>query len=171
MLFRGVKGKDASMAIESFFGSNSWCNRMEANVVVEMIEQLVTQQGILTSSIGVMAAFRAQVVLIRRLLREKLLGAVNVGIVEDYQAVERDVIIVSCTRSSKELVNADVERRAGLFHQHKRMNVALTRAENLLVVVGDPDTMAEDPLWNEWLGFCRDNGLWYGAKEAEGYNA
>ncbi|KAL3911017.1 MAG: hypothetical protein SGILL_007450, partial [Bacillariaceae sp.] len=110
MLFRGVNGKDASMSIESFFGSNSWCNQMEANVVVEMIEQLVTQQGILTSSIGVMAAFRAQVVLIRRLLREKLLGAVNVGIVEDYQAVERDVIIVSLTRSSKELVKADVER-------------------------------------------------------------
>jgi helicase MOV-10 len=167
MIFRGVKGMDTSMAIESFFGSNSWCNRMEANAVVEMIEQLVTQRGILTSSIGVMAAFRAQVVLIRWLLREKLLGNVNVGIVEDYQAVERDVIIVSLTRSSTELINADVERRAGLFHQHKRMNVALTRAENLLVVVGDPDTMMVDPSWASWLLFCRDHGLWFGAPSFE----
>ncbi|KAL3919760.1 MAG: hypothetical protein SGILL_003592 [Bacillariaceae sp.] len=167
MLFRGVKGADTSMAIESFFGSNSWCNRKEARAVTEMIKDLVAEQGILTSSIGVMAAFRAQVVLIRKLLRQNLLGAVNVGMVEDYQAKEHDVIVLSLTRSSTELIGADVERRAGLFHQHKRMNVALTRAENLLVVVGDPDAMVEDPCWKEWLEFCRDKGLWYGERAAE----
>lgn len=165
MIFRGVKGKDASTAVESFFGSNSWSNRMEAALIAEMIEVLVAQQKISTSSIGVMAAFRAQVVLIRRLLRERNLGAVNVGLPEDYQSVERDVIMLSLTRSSTELVNADKERRAGLFHQPKRMNVALTRADHLLVVVGNPDTMSKDPAWNDWLGFCRENGLWYGERE------
>jgi len=168
MMFRAVQGKDTSMSIESFFGSNSWCNRMEAAVVVEMIEQLVAQSGIATSSIGVMAAFRAQVVLIRRILREKNLGAVNVGLPEDYQAVERDVIILSLTRSSKELMNADIQHRAGLFHQPKRMNVALTRAEHLLVVLGDPDIMVEDTAWKQWLEFCRENGLWYGEKGSPG---
>ncbi|KAG7369228.1 DNA/RNA helicase, superfamily II, SNF2 family protein [Nitzschia inconspicua] len=165
MLFRGVKGNDASMAVESFFGSNSWCNRMEATVVAEMIEELVKNQGISTSSIGVMAAFRAQVVLIRRLLRDRNLGAVNVGIPEDYQSVERDIIMLSLTRSSVDLVEADKDRRAGLFHQPKRTNVALTRAEHLLVVVGNPDTMIEDPVWRDWLDFCRLNGLWYGDEE------
>jgi helicase MOV-10 len=164
MMFRGVKGKDASMAVESFFGSNSWCNRMEATVVTQMIEILVGQESVPTISIGVMAAFRAQVVLIRKMLRERNLGAVNVGLPEDYQSMERDVIILSLTRASTELMKADIQHRAGLFYQPKRMNVALTRAENLLVVVGNPDTMTHDPAWNEWLDFSRKNGLWYGEK-------
>lgn len=153
------------MSVETFFGSNSWCNLMEATVVVEMIENLVRHQDVSTASIGVMAAFRAQVIVIRRLLRDKGLGAVNVGLPEDYQSVERDVIILSLTRSCRDLVRADMEHRVGLFHQPKRMNVALTRAEQLLVVVGSPSAMKEDPAWKTWLSFCHDNGLWWGEKE------
>lgn len=163
MHFRGVIGKDKSVAIESFFGSNSWCNHEEASVILEMVETLVaTQVGVGTQSIGIIAAFRAQVVLIRRLLREKHLGAVNVGLPEDFQAVECDVIIVSLTRSTVSLMKADAERRAGLFHQPKRMNVALTRAEHLLIVVGNPTIMKEDKAWQDWLEFCAKHGLWYG---------
>jgi superfamily I DNA and/or RNA helicase len=59
-------------------------------------------------------------------------------------------------------MSADVNSGEGLFHQPKRMNVALTRAENLLVVVGNPNIMKDDITWKEWLEFCRANGLWYG---------
>jgi len=159
--FRGVLGTDQSTAIESFLGSNSWSNPVEANEIVGIVQSLC-ESGISTSSIGVMAAFRGQVILIRRVLRERGLGAVNVGIVEDYQAVERDVIIVSLTRSNKAFLDRDVERRVGLFRQVKRMNVALTRAENLLVVVGDPTIMEQDDVWKEWLEFCYHHGFWYG---------
>jgi superfamily I DNA and/or RNA helicase len=160
--FRGVIGTDASVSVESFWGSNSWQNSKEAQTIVEMIEMLVKQEKVSTQSIGVMAAFRAQVVLIRRLLREQGLSAVNVGMVEDYQAAEKDVIIVSLTRSSLTFLQSDVERRAGLFQQPKRINVALTRAEKALIVVGNPITMEKDPIWNQWLRFCLQNGLWYG---------
>jgi superfamily I DNA and/or RNA helicase len=109
-----------------------------------------------------MAPFRGQVVLIRKLLRLKNLGAVDVGTVENYQAVERDVIVLSMTRSTHAFVESDMERRMGLFGQAKRSNVALTRAEHLLIVVGDPNTMAKDFVWSQFLWFCLRNGLWYG---------
>lgn len=38
----------------------------------------------------------------------------------------------------------------------------MTRAENLFVVVGNPDTMWQDNCWKHWLRFCLRNGLWYG---------
>lgn len=41
------------------------------------------------------------------------------------------------------------------------MNVALTRAESLLVVVGNPYIMGKDSFWSKWLEFCRAHGLWY----------
>ena len=167
IVFRGVKGKCTSVAIESFFGSNCWCNHAEANVVVDIIEKAIKSNGISTASIGVMAAFRAQVVLIRKILRARNLGNVNVGMVEDYQSMERHIIILSLTRTNKSLMHADVRSGEGLFHQHKRMNVALTRAEQILVVVGEPNLMREDRAWMQWLIFCRDNGLWYGEKGEE----
>jgi hypothetical protein len=168
MHFRGVIGYDKSMSIESSFGSNSWCNKEEALAILEMVQTLAgTDVGVSTQSIGIIAAFRAQVVLIRRLLREKNLGAVNVGMPEDFQSVECEVIILSLTRSNASLMWADAESRAGLFHQPKRMNVALTRAEHLLIVVGNPDIMKLDKAWKEWLDFCGENGLRYGETGAE----
>jgi superfamily I DNA and/or RNA helicase len=161
--FCGVKGHDTSAAVESFWESNSWSNIQEVRVVVEAIQRLYSQ-GVSTQSIGVMTAFRAQVVLVQKRLRQQGLGSVNVDMVEDYQAVEWDVIILSLTRSSESFLQSDVDHRAGLFQQPKRVNVALTRSENLLLVIGNPTTMRNDPIWSKWLDFCRQNGLWYGEK-------
>jgi AAA domain len=161
--FRGVLGHDKSAVVDTIFGSNSWCNEEEAQEVLAIVET-ITKSGIGTDSIGVMALFRAQVVLIRKLLRDRGLGAVNVGTVENYQAVESNVVILSLTRSNKEFMREDVARQAGIFFQPKRMNVALTRAEHMLVVVGNPNMMVEDPAWAAWLEFTRENGLWFGEK-------
>ena len=72
------------------------------------------------------------------------------------------MIILSLTRSNSMFVSSDVERRMGVFQQPKRTNVALTRAENLFIVVGNPLVMSKDPIWRQWLWFCLRNGLWYG---------
>ena len=159
--FRGVVGKDVSVALDNFSGTNSWSNTEEAKEVLEIVLNLVSNQ-VDPTTIGVMAAYRGQVVRIRRLLRKANLGIVNVGTVEDYQAVERKVIVLSLTRSTPEFVEYDIKRRAGVFQQPKMMNVALTRAEHLLIVVGNPDVMADCPIWRQFLWFCLRNGLWYG---------
>jgi AAA domain len=159
--FLGVIGTDISLAVESFWGSNSWCNREEAEAVADTVESLHAS-GVSTNSIGVMAAFRAQVLYIRKLLRGRRLEAINVGMVEDYQAVEREVIVISLTRSNDMFVTSDIDRNSGLFHQPKRVNVALTRAEKLMIVIGNPLLMKKDPLWSVWLDYCREHGLWYG---------
>uniref|UniRef100_A0A7S1ZI40 RNA helicase n=1 Tax=Ditylum brightwellii TaxID=49249 RepID=A0A7S1ZI40_9STRA len=159
--FRGVIGHDLSVAVESFWGSNSWSNEQEAEEILQIVQTMV-REGVSTQSIGIMAAFRAQVLLIRRLLRSHDLGAVNVGMVEDYQSVEREVIVLSLTRSNESFVPFDISRRVGLYMQPKRVNVALTRAEKLLIVVGNPKLMKKDKLWGEFLLFCRHYGCWYG---------
>jgi superfamily I DNA and/or RNA helicase len=160
--FCSVPGKDQTVSVDNIADGHSWSNLPEAQKIVEIVLILVHQPGISTQSIGIMASFRGQVLLLRRLLREKNLGAVDVGLVEDYQGVERDVIILSLTRSSFELVPNDVSHRVGLFGQHKRSNVALTRAEQLLIIVGDPSAMSKDLVWRQFLWFCLRNGLWYG---------
>jgi superfamily I DNA and/or RNA helicase len=159
--FRGVVGHDASVTIETFAGSGSFSNRAEALAVVEIVSTLVTEK-VATSSIGIMSPFRGQVVLIRKMLREKGLNGVDVGTVENYQAAERDVVVLSLTRSSEKFIPHDAAGRTGVFNQPKRTNVALTRAENLFIVVGNPNLMVKDSIWKQWLWFCLRNGLWYG---------
>jgi len=158
---RGVIGKDTSVAVYESWGSNSWSNPQEAQVIVEIVNYMVTKLQVPTMHIGVMAAFRAQVVLIRQILRSQQLGAVNVGMVEDYQSAERQIVLLSLTRSNPSFIPSDLKSNAGLYRQPKRMNVALTRALQMLVVVGNPHTMEQDPYWSKWLKFCIRHGLYY----------
>jgi AAA domain len=132
--FRGVVGKETIVAVDSGFASSSWENATEAQAVLEICTTLL-ERGVSSKSIGVMASFRGQVVLIRKLLRTKNLGGVNVGTIEDYQSVEHDVIVLSLVRATDSFVDHDIKNRMGVFGQPKRSNVALTRAEFLFVVV------------------------------------
>eukprot|EP00978_Attheya_sp_CCMP212_P026088 scaffold85134_cov51-Attheya_sp.AAC.2 len=160
--FRGVIGNDTSVSITSGF-VNDWSNQKEAEEVVSIVEALL-EHGVSSQSIGIMAPFRGQVVLIRRLLRKKLLGGINVGTIEDYQGVEFSVIVLSLTRSNKAFISHDIDCRMGVFGQPKRSNVSLTRADNAFVVVGNPEAMVEDEVWKQWLWFTLRNGLWYGER-------
>lgn len=159
--FRGVNGRDVSVSVKSGFSSGAWTNPPEAEAVVEIVSELVSK-GVETEKIGVMAAFRGQVVVIRKMFREKNLGTVNVGTIEDYQAVEREVIVLSLTRAGPSFFKNDIAHRMGVFGQPKRSNVAMTRAESLFIVVGSPMAMAADFVWRQFMLFCHRNGLYYG---------
>ena len=161
MHFRGVVGRDRAVTLTEGYTSDSWSNDDEALVVVEMVQTLLGE-GASVDSVGVMAPFRGQVVRLRQTLRSVGLAAINVGTIEDYQSVERAVIVLSLTRATPAFVASDVRMRVGVFGQPQRSNVALTRAEHLLLVVGHPAVMAQDPVWLQFLRFCARNGLFYG---------
>eukprot|EP00574_Skeletonema_japonicum_P011504 CAMPEP_0201717586 /NCGR_PEP_ID=MMETSP0593-20130828/3283_1 /ASSEMBLY_ACC=CAM_ASM_000672 /TAXON_ID=267983 /ORGANISM="Skeletonema japonicum, Strain CCMP2506" /LENGTH=1033 /DNA_ID=CAMNT_0048207681 /DNA_START=56 /DNA_END=3157 /DNA_ORIENTATION=- len=159
--FRGVKGKDTSVALDTFTGTDSWQNNDEADAAVEIVDALI-QNGVNPMKIGVMSPFRGQVVAVRKRCRAKHYHDVNVGTIENFQGVEQDVIILSLTRSNPSFVESDVKKRMGVFGMPKQANVALTRAENLFIVIGNPEPMWEDELWRQWLYWVFRNGLWYG---------
>lgn len=54
------------------------------------------------------------------------------------------MIILSTVRSNS-------EGKIGFVADHRRMNVAITRAKRGLVVVGDPETLSHNPLWKQWI--------------------
>jgi len=164
--FRGVAGRDSSVGLAYISGTESWQNIPEAEAVVGIVFTLIAN-GVAPKQIGVMSPFRGQVVDIRNRLRKNNFYDVNVGTIENYQAVEQDVIIFSLTRANDAFVDHDIQRRMGIFRQPKQANVAMTRAENLFIVVGDPSCMWKDPCWRQWLLFCYRNGLWFGSGPTE----
>ncbi|KAJ8087590.1 hypothetical protein PM082_006423 [Marasmius tenuissimus] len=41
-------------------------------------------------------------------------------------------------------------------------NVAITRAQSLLVILGDPNVLSLDPLWRAFMNYIYDNERWIG---------
>ncbi len=126
--------------------THSGCKRKspeEAEVVADAIAQLV--QGTVTLDGGaprpfaqhdflVVAPYNAQ----RRLIGEKLkeigLGDVRVGTVDKFQGQEAPVVFYSMTTSSGE----DMPREMAFLFEKNRLNVAISRAQCMTVLVCSP---------------------------------
>lgn len=136
----------------------TWYNKGEIRKVVEVIKSMLSDNLLSTpplrpAHIGVMAPWREQVWKLREELRKERLHAVDVGTVEDFQGRESRVVIISCVRSNKRFLEEDARRGLGVFHERKRMNVAITRAREVLVVVGNGELLSKDPYWKSFLQF------------------
>lgn len=76
---------------------------------------------------------------------------VEINTVDAFQGREKDIIIFSCVRSSK-------ERTLGFVSDYRRMNVAITRARHCLYVVGNSNTLEKDKNWTAFINYCKRLG-------------
>ncbi|KAF5353338.1 hypothetical protein D9756_008084 [Leucocoprinus leucothites] len=158
----------ACEAIEECIDEKStWFNLGEIEIVMQIVKELMKEANsceppLKPRNIGIISPFRAQVWKLRETLREENLRDVDVGTVEDWQGRENRVIIVSCVRSSARFLDDDFQKGLGLFREPKRMNVAITRAKELLVIIGNPNLLKQDPYWKPFLQFALRNNLYEG---------
>ncbi|KAK7439801.1 hypothetical protein VKT23_017376 [Stygiomarasmius scandens] len=177
IVFHSISGKDDREAT-----SPSFFNIDEVTMVKTLIQKLRVDRKLRISDddIGVIAPYHAQVLKMRTALRA-VADSVKVGSVEEFQGQERRVIIISTVRSSREFVQYDLRHTLGFVANPRRFNVAVTRAQALLYIVGDPSVLALDPLWRSFLNYVHVNGGWSGpiptwdtsapVDEAGGYDA
>lgn len=145
--------------------STSYQNHAEAVRVVKLIKQIIAgnEKGakdiFAPKSIGVITPYNGQVQHIKRMiagdeeLRTLAAGnntaTIEVKSVDGYQGRERDVIIFSAVRSNR-------RGNLGFLTDWRRLNVAMTRARNALLVVGDIETLMEgDKHWAAFGKWCQ----------------
>ncbi|CCG82750.1 Regulator of nonsense transcripts 1 homolog [Taphrina deformans PYCC 5710] len=147
----------------------SWYNPSEIEIITEQVQEVMESSfGTLKpQDIAIMAPYREQVVRLRLALRKVQLSAVTVGTVEDYQGAEARVVIISVVRTQVRFLKQDKDHGVGILHEPRRSNVALTRAKELLIVVGNPVLMWDDNTWKNWLLFCKRNGTYTGLGSPE----
>ncbi|KAF5322682.1 hypothetical protein D9619_001136 [Psilocybe cf. subviscida] len=158
IIFHSVSGKDDREA-----SSPSFFNVDEILQVKSYVQRLRDDRKHRTTDadIGIIAPYHAQCVKLRSSLRNVADG-VKIGSVEEFQGQERPVIIISTVRSSKEFVEYDLRHTLGFVANPRRFNVAVTRAQALLIIVGDPQVLSLDPLWRSFLNYIYLNGGWNG---------
>lgn len=143
--------------------NGGWYNVSEAYLARSLAETLVSDSGVRQEDICVMSPFAAQVKLLRSVFRSpskgKALWDVNIWPVEAFQGLERTVVVLCTTRTRMRFVQEDAERGVGLTWQKRKMNVALTRAREGLIVIGSPEVMGVDECWRAWMAFRERHGL------------
>ncbi|GAA5871027.1 hypothetical protein JCM8547_005335 [Rhodosporidiobolus lusitaniae] len=167
----------------------SFLNRSEADLLTLIVGDLLLQNPSLRASdIGIISPYYAQTRLLintfesgfassrlRGMLdstRAAEASEVEVNTVDGFQGREKRVILLSTVRSNK-------AGQIGFLTDRRRLNVALTRARDALIVVGNQETLrraasnewtvaaggaAADPdadagVWRRFLSWCERRGL------------
>ena len=140
-----------------------WYNMHEAFIACNYALSII-RSGLITrpQDICIMSPFRAQVHLLRQTIRREpyLLFGINIGPMEAFQGLESRVVILCTTRVRSRFLDGDRATGLGIIDEAKRFNVALTRAKEGLIVIGNPYTLARDHCWLTFMTFCHRNGLW-----------
>jgi len=112
-----------------------------------------------TSSVGVITPYRAQIAQIKSVLQQKNIdtNTVTIDTVERYQGGAREVILISlCVNNPSQLSSMISLSDDGV---DRKLNVALTRARKHLVIVGNPEVLKYNAIYEKLLKHCSQERL------------
>ena len=115
----------------------SYANPTEADIVLQLLDKMEEKcrERRRRPSVGVISGYSGQVEQLTTRIDPENNGRwrnlqIEIETVDSFQGRECDVVVYSTVRSN-------VEKRIGFLKDRRRINVALSRARDLLVIVGD----------------------------------
>ncbi|XP_062874530.1 probable helicase with zinc finger domain isoform X2 [Trichomycterus rosablanca] len=165
--------------------STAYYNNAEVFEIVERVEEMrkkwpVAWGKLDEGSIGVVSPYADQVFRIRAELRKKRMHEVSVERVLNVQGKQFRVLFLSTVRTrhtckhkqtaikrKEQLVEDSTEDLDyGFLSNYKLLNTAITRAQSLVAVVGDPIALCSvgrcRKFWETFISICNDNGSLHG---------
>jgi ATP-dependent RNA/DNA helicase IGHMBP2 len=121
-------------------------NDGEARLAFRLWRELEAS-GVHARQTAVITPYAAQA----RLLKSLFPRGVEIGTVDGFQGREKEVVILSLVRSNE-------RGEVGFLGDTRRMNVAVTRARRLLLVVGDSATIARHSFYEAFLDYVERHG-------------
>jgi len=155
--------------------STSFYNNSEVYEIVERVAELQKSWpkgwGVRNdTSIGVVTPYYDQVQRIRSELRKRKLFGVSVERVLNVQGKQFRAIFLSTVRTRRTCQTGSQESNAdidyGFLSNAKLLNTAITRAQSLVAVIGDPVAICTvgkcRKLWEKFLEICNQNTSIFG---------
>ncbi|MGZ3681098.1 MAG: C-terminal helicase domain-containing protein, partial [Ktedonobacterales bacterium] len=122
--------------------------------VVRRLVLALRRGGVAAAEIGAIAPYRAQVAAIRQRLAAQGETEVAVDTVDRFQGGERQVIIYSFGGRVEGGRAVHHTQDADFLADPHRLNVALTRAQRKLILVGDRHWLKTKPLIAQLIDYC-----------------
>ncbi|KAJ1924056.1 hypothetical protein IWQ60_005467 [Tieghemiomyces parasiticus] len=113
----------------------------EIGIIIRLVHRMITSLAA-DATVGVIALYKEQadrlVVAVDQLpIVQEQRSRIQISTVDAFQGSEKNVIILSCVRTDK----------IGFIQSPHRVNVALSRAKEHMVIVGSKTLLLTDPLW------------------------
>ncbi|KAJ2718176.1 hypothetical protein GGI07_005862 [Coemansia sp. Benny D115] len=118
----------------SLLDADSKCNSGEAELAAAHVAALI-DAGVAGGEIAVISPYVAQVRLLKLLISPNH-PDVEIGTVDGFQGREKEAVVLSMVRSND-------AQEVGFLKDHRRINVAVTRARRHLCVIADSETVSK----------------------------
>ncbi|XP_039115419.1 DNA-binding protein SMUBP-2 isoform X1 [Dioscorea cayenensis subsp. rotundata] len=137
---------------------DSTMNEGEAAVAIAHAKRLV-ESGLHATNIGIITPYAAQVVLLKTLRsKEGKLKELEISTVDGFQGREKEAIVISMVRSNS-------KKEVGFLTDHRRMNVAVTRARRQCCIICDTDTVSHDSFLKRMIEYFEEHAEYLSASE------
>lgn len=140
-------------------GRKSKSRPKEAKRIIQEVRKILNKDP--RKSIGIISFYKRQSEAIQKLVDVELNDVqrekVSVGTVDAFQGKEFDVVFLSCVRANTVELD-DMRHRVGHITDMSRLCVSFTRAKQLMVAVGDRDTVECVPVLGKFIEKCQKGG-------------
>lgn len=123
-------------------------NAEEAALTAKLLDRLLAD-GLPSRAAAILTPYVAQVKRFKATVKTE---GVEIGTVDGFQGREKEAILISLVRSND-------KGEVGFLEDTRRLNVALTRARRLLIVIGDSATIAQHPVYARFIEHAEARGL------------
>jgi superfamily I DNA and/or RNA helicase len=118
-------------------------------------------------TMAIISPYRLQVQLLQELMPHspdlrRYAHKITINTIDSFQGQERDIVYIGLTRSNP-------DSRIGFLSEIRRMNVAMTRARQKLVVIGDSATLAQTPFYAGFIEYAERHDAYQSAWEFLNY--
>lgn len=114
---------------------------------LKIAQQILQEENIDVAQVAFISPYAGQVVA----AKEMLPAGLRISTIDSFQGQEYHAIIVSLVRSND-------EGNIGFLKDYRRMNVAITRAKEKLIVIGDSATIGGDSFYLSFLNYVAQHG-------------
>ncbi|XP_012659425.2 helicase with zinc finger domain 2 isoform X1 [Otolemur garnettii] len=161
VIFGYMQGQEQSLLVSTDEGNeSSKANLKEVAVVVHIAKQLTLGRTVEPKDIAILTPYNAQASEIRKgLLKEGVTG-VTVSSITKSQGSEWRYVLVSTVRTcaqsdlDQQPTKGWLRKFLGFVVDPNQVNVAITRAQEGLCLIGDHLLLRCCPLWKHLLDFC-----------------
>jgi superfamily I DNA and/or RNA helicase len=87
------------------------------------------------------------------LAKETLPSEIRCSTIDSFQGQEMHTIIISLVRSNE-------KGQVGFLSDHRRINVAMTRAKEQLIIIGDSATLCSDSFFSSLIEYSESNNAY-----------